>query len=492
MRAPTVTDREAIVQVRARAAQLFRAFTAKLTTLGERDRNCLVLIAITVVASMALQWRSLINSDAAFLAWTARQVMGPAVFGVDIYEVNPPLAFMLYSPAAFVAPVLGFDLAIKLWISLLAGLSIACVWNTAGRSLRMAVALMLSLFFLLGFPAAFGQREFFAFLLCAPYVAGNSPRRGWAVLSGVMAGVGFAIKPHFLIALVLVFATRRKIRAEEIAIAATGAVYAAVILIFFQPYLFEFLPYAVPSYGAVYESNDQVVWLSAIIAMSVLPQAIGGAPQPAARGYLMAAIGFTLAVIIQNKGFTYHFIPAWGFLTLFLVARLFNARLFTAVVASLFLLGNAALFGWISSGWFYEKDTTAVSVRLLLKELDTSSSFLALSFSSLPAFPAALYTRSEYVGKSFYPIYLKTVKRMDAGEIPGDPSEAMRLSLEQALSELARKPEIIIVPVSPKAARGQISRDVLSLLSRNRAYDVFWKTYVLEKTVDKYQIYRRR
>ena len=42
------------------------------------------------------------------------------------------------------------------------------------------------------------------------------------VVIGVMAGVGFAIKPHFLIALALVFATRRRIGTEEWAIAATG------------------------------------------------------------------------------------------------------------------------------------------------------------------------------------------------------------------------------------------------------------------------------
>jgi hypothetical protein len=427
----------------------------------------------------------------AFLAWTARQVTGPAVFGVDIFEINPPLAFMLYSPAAFLSPLVGLDPALKLWITGIAALSILCVWHTADRSLRFGVAALLAMFITLALPDGFGQRESLAFLLCAPYVAGHAPRRGWAILSGVMAGVGFAIKPYFLIPLVLVFATRRRLHAEEFAIAATGLLYAAVMLVFFQPYLFHFLPFARPSYAAVYSVRENTWWLMGLIALAVLPLGIAGAPQPAARGYLMATLGFLMAAVIQNKGFTYHLIAPFGFMVLFQFARIYNRRSFTAVLASLFLVVSLAFFGKVLADWFLNRAKEVADVPVMLKAIEGSSRFLVLQFSAFPTFPAALYTSSEFVGKSFWPIYLAPVMRMDEGVMDGDPQAAMRLSLDQALSELARKPDIVLVPVNPKAVRGQISRDVLSLLSRSSDYDVFWRNYALEKTVGKYQVYRR-
>lgn len=470
----------------------FRVFTAKLSALGADNTNCLLLILATIAANLALQSRKLINSDVAFLAWTARQVLGPAVFGVDIYEINPPLSFMLYSPAAMLSPALGMDIALKLWITALAALSITCIWNTADRELRMGVAIMLALFVSFALPNGFGQRESIAVMLCAPYVAGHAPRRGWAILSGVMAGVGFSIKPYFLIPLVLVFATRRKLHAEEFAIAATGLAYAAIIVIFFRPWLFDFLPYAIPSYGAVHINREDSWWLMGLIALAVLPLGIAGAPQPAARGFLMATIGFLIAALIQNKGFLYHLIAPWGFMTLFQLARIYNRQVFTAVLAALFLLLSVGFFVKAMVDSFRHDRESRETVSMLLKEIDTSSRFLMLGFSAFPAFPAAILTRSEFVGKSFWPVYLAPVMKMDLGEMKGDQPKAMRLALEQALAELARQPDIVISPVNREAARGHVPRDVLSLLSRNPEYDLFWRNYVLEKTVGDYEIYRRR
>lgn len=477
---------------RARAEARFRAFTAWLSALGERNVNCLLLIIAAVAVNMALQWHNMINPDVAFLAWTAKQVLGPPVFGVDIFEINPPLAFMLYSPAALVSPLFGMDLALKLWISALVGLSILCLWNTADRSLRMGVACVLALFATLALPDAFGQRESLAFLLCAPYVAGIAQTRRWGLLSGVMAGVGFSIKPYFLIPLVLVFATRRRLHTEEYAIAATGLLYAASILVFFQPYLFGFLPFAIPSYAAVYVATGNSWQMMGLIALAVLPLGLAGAAQPAARGYLMATLGFLIAAIIQNKGFTYHLIAPWGFMTLFQLARMYNAQTFTAVLASLFLCASLAFFGRALAQWYLDEGKAQATLAMLLPEIDTSSRFLVLNFASFPAFPAALETRSDYVGKSFWPIYLAPALRMTLGQMEDDGGRSMRLALDQALSELARRPDMVIVPVNPRAVRGQVSRDVLSLLSRHPDYDLFWRNYVLAKTLGDYQIYRRR
>ena len=194
---------------------------------GNGPAVCLLLVVLTAASTLFIQSWRIIAPDVSFLAWTARQVMGPAVFGVDIYEVNPPLAFMLYTPAAVLSSLLGYDLAIKLWVTALGCLSVAMFWQTCDAALRLPLTITLALFVALVLPEEFAQREQIAFMLTAPYVAGPCRHRAGAILIGVMAGVGFAIKPYFLVPLVLVFATRRKLRAEEWAIAVTGLAYAA-------------------------------------------------------------------------------------------------------------------------------------------------------------------------------------------------------------------------------------------------------------------------
>lgn len=61
--------------------------------IAQNDRRVFVLLCATLfVAAFALRGWLDINMDVAFLAWAADQVRGPAVFRVDILDVNPPLA----------------------------------------------------------------------------------------------------------------------------------------------------------------------------------------------------------------------------------------------------------------------------------------------------------------------------------------------------------------------------------------------------------------
>lgn len=128
---------------------------------------CLLLILATVTAKAALTPLNPLNHDVTFLAWTAAHVLGPAVYGRDILDVNPPLAFMLYWPAAFLAPSTGYDPAIRLTVILLSVLSMAAFWHAADRNMRLPLTIDLGLFFVFAFPNHFAQREHFAFLLCA-------------------------------------------------------------------------------------------------------------------------------------------------------------------------------------------------------------------------------------------------------------------------------------------------------------------------------------
>lgn len=451
--------------------------------------GCLLLVAFTAISTLSIQYGGIINSDVSFLAWTARQVMGPAVFGVDIYEVNPPLAFMIYTPAALIAPLTGFDLAIKLWVTALGCLSVAMFWQTCDARLRLPLAITLAIFIAFVLPGGFGQREQIAFMLTAPYVAGSSRHRAVGLLVGVMAGVGFAIKPHFLIPLALVFATRRKIGIAEWAIAATGMVYAATLLQFFRPYLFEFMPLARATYWAVHQDAGNTWYLTGFILLALVPFSLAGAPQPAARGFIAASLGFTIAAFIQFKGFSYHFEAALGYLLLFLMARVFNARRLIGVCAAITLVAYGYIFGGFT--WEFSKDSDSNGpMARLLPEIDRSSSFLSFSLTAFPAFPTALYTKSEYKGMSIWPIFISAARDPNGGALL--QNRASQLTIRQATEELERKPDLVLLERKDTLSGwGRDSFDLLSFLEADAQFQALWQDYSYDKTIATYDLYRR-
>lgn len=453
---------------------------------------CLLLIVATVTAKAALTPINPLNHDVTFLAWTAEQVLGSLAYGRDIYDVNPPLAFMLYSPAAFLAPWTGYDPAIRLTVILLSALSIAAFWQVADRHMRVPLTIALALFFILAFPNHFAQREQFAFLLCAPYVAGASKGRGWALLIGLMAGVGFIIKPHFLIPLAMLVAFRRRLGTEEVAIGVAGVTYALAIVIFFQSYLFETLPAAAATYWAVYHPLRDLLLPTLAILGAALSLFAAGARQPSAQPYLIATIGFTAAAMLQRKGFEYHFIPAWGFLALYITAMRFNPKPIVGAMAGLFLLVEAAALGGLAYRWHLDEQRHKALANEVRREIDGSTSFASLvPQQPYPAFPDGFYTQSRFQGIAIAQMFIPAVAHYAVGEAAGDSRAAERLALDQAKRELAREPELVFTwavnyPVKDKQF------DILAWLNRDEGFKALWQNYHHTRTIGHLHLYRRK
>lgn len=453
-------------------------------------RVCGLLILVTAILFLLMPAYNIVDYDVAFLTWAADQIMGPAVYGVDILDVNPPLCVLIYVPAALLAQFIGFEWGVRLWMFILTSLSVAGVWHAAERPLRLPVASILILFTALAFPNHFAQREQIAFLLCAPYVAGPASNRRWGVLSGVMAGAGFLMKPHFLIPLALVFALRRRIGVEEKAIIATGAAYAAVILLFFQPYLWQMVPAAAVTYWAISFPWISMALQAAFVLFAAVPIALAGDRQPAAAPYLAATVGFVAAAVLQQKGFLYHFIPAFGFLALFLTVRSFNTRRAVAIAAAMLLVLEAALIGRIAGFWLSLHDAQAADRMALQAEIDRAGSYTSFVPEPYPAFPAAIHTQSRFTGIAICPIFIPAVALYATGQAQGDPGVAYRLAMSQVLRELDRKPELVITLAVPYSA-GNKSFDILAWLGRDEKFQAAWKNYEVYRTIGYYRLYRR-
>lgn len=451
-----------------------------------------VVIAASLLA-LAIQLPGYLHQDVAWLTWTADRVMRGDVYGRDLLDIAPPLNFLIYVPAALAGRIIGFDLAIKLWTVLVFALSAAMLWQTAEKSVRLPVLVALALFFALALPREFGQREQLALLLCAPYVAGNTDRRGLAILSGVMAGIGFAMKPYFLVPLLLVFATRRRIRTEEWSIAATGLCYAVVLAVFFQPWLLEYVPSISSSYWG-YNNKPATVILafSIIVPLSLAFLQWVSAPQRGVAGFAMASAGFLVAVLLHRKGYPYHFIPTFGFLALYLAARLENDRRIARVAAIIFLGLEVARLSAYSVMWFGDSEGRSATIPALVAEIDKAQSFSILSNYNYPAFPTAIYARAPFVGLSPTNNYISTVAIAETGQVPGDTRAAAERALAQALRELGRKPDLVIVNTDWIYFGGLDKPfDGLAWFNRDPRFQAEWKHYRPAGKIGIFELYRR-
>ncbi|PXA85272.1 hypothetical protein DMC47_37915, partial [Nostoc sp. 3335mG] len=244
---------------------------------------------------------------------------------------NPPASVWLYLPGTALARAIGLtpELVTAIWVFALGAGAIFGSWRLVARSSQpMLVALAVFCFLLLpGY--SFAQREHVAALLLLPWLAVSAARiegrdvgRLVPILAGLGAGVAMAIKPHFVLAAAppLLFAAwrRRSIRAlfgiESWIAAAVVVAYAAAILLAYPRFLTDMMPVLrvayLPSRAGL---ATLLVHPCFLLTLASWVMTLAVAPRRATITVLalplLASAGFTLAALVQAKGYANHFYP---------------------------------------------------------------------------------------------------------------------------------------------------------------------------------------
>jgi hypothetical protein len=294
---------------------------------------------LLVLATLALCSISIfefpLNHDASWILDMARQVRGGARLYVDIIELNPPLIVWLNIPISALADV--FDIPVgdlfRMVVLVLAGGSLAfSVAILRGKLDKNAEwSLLLSACYAVIGAAGydFGQREHLAVILCFPYISTailriseKATRRNWRLAAAVLAAVGFALKPYFLLVPMfveglLIIRTRRQIDGSAYVIAGVLAIYAAALFLF-SP---EYIPLAemvsrVYFGGYLGERLINVLFVpnfQIAVFLSCFAWIIRPSPRGAFDVVSATALAFACAAIIQNKAWSYHWYPATAF-----------------------------------------------------------------------------------------------------------------------------------------------------------------------------------
>lgn len=315
-------------------------------------RPVAVAVLLTVLVTTVRMFGT-VDSDVAWQLWIGQRMLTGADLYRDIIETNPPLWFWMALPIDQVSSLLHARVEAVLVVAIGAAVAIALFAtnrltahiNPERRAMLLAYAALA----IAAMPwAHVGQREQLALVGTLPYAALVAARRegqpvsfGLAILVGMGAALGFALKHYFLVVPALLEAWLlaglgkrwRPLRPETLAIAGVGAAYAAALALLEPDFITNIVPLIRLAYGAFGAPSFKYLFGPfAITGLVLLGFAIAHArllaerKAPLASALLVAAMGFALVYFVQFKGWSYHAIPLIGCASLAITALLAERR----------------------------------------------------------------------------------------------------------------------------------------------------------------------
>ena len=487
-----------------------------------------------------------VNHDvAAVLSFSERWLAGEQLY-VDLIDVNPPLIYVLNLIPAAIAQMTPLDGVVALQLCLITlGLAL---WLLALRVRDRAAegpverALLDVVPGLVAFGAGydFGQRETLMAALALPYLLAAARRIDGARPSGnaaaaLLAAVGFALKPHFLVVpalveLAVVFGRARHIGLPAVRaslrdpvpwmMAAVWLVYAVSLPLVFPDYLGVVVPLVLDYY---LDNGGQTPWgllqlprMGTIVLLLVPLAAIAlrapsrlGAGLP--RVLALAALGAVVSALAQHKGWSYHIMPIELFtcsLGSVLAARWLDGlgagvhpRSAMRVAA-----GLAALFGlylvsegeapWNQLSW---RGSDGYRLTALLNAEAAGERVLVLSPGVAPIYPALNYAHARMTLRTMNIWLLEGAYLAcpDGGKRYRDVWEMGRpeFFLYRTVAEdFARAPPAAVVVDNRNAIPRCADEDfyLIAYFSRHQLFAEVWSHYALAGRWGRYSVYARR
>jgi hypothetical protein len=509
-----------------------------------RPENLVLLAALA--SAYFLQSRTYLNHDVAWVLWGTRAMIHGAVFGRDIIEPNPPLAWYLAWPPVLLADRFGWpiDVIYRLWVFVWAGVSVAALRLTLkplsphlGDITQACICATAGLIVFLLPGREFGQREHLALILILPYLGRAACLHAGCdrlhsqpgpILIGVAAGIGFAIKPYFyavplLIELAILYrhrSFRLAFRAETLSIAGVALLYLGVIFLWHRPYLDTAMPLASAIYWS-FEMPLMDVLRPALVAAAALLLVGAQCAKLKERSlpliFLLAAAGFLVAHVVQMKGYPYHALPMISCTLLALSAlwgrttprntRLTCAAYLCVAGLSLYSLG----LWWVqfnrdfgADGRIFNSIIQAVNDEASRHEGSGGGSwpngakggFLAISSHPIPGFPTALYVNAPWTSRTNSQWFLPAIVALREGTHPPDP-KLLAFVERQAQAfiqhDLAARPWLIFVDTGI-GRHGMIGSnlDFLTLYGEYPAFRELWKAYSEAPAIGRYRVFVRK
>lgn len=491
-----------------------------------------------------------LNHDvAAVLSFSERWLAGERLY-VDLIDVNPPLIFVLNLLPAMLEDLLGVEGWVALQLCVVAlglfawWLSLQVRQRAAEGPVQRALLDATPGLLLFGAGYDFGQREHLMLIAAFPYLlasarreAGARPRR--RLPAALLAGVGFALKPHFLaipalVELCVAFGRSRAAAGEPgwlVAVRATlrdpvpwtmaavWAVYLASLPLLFPQYLRFVVPLVWEFYldeGPTTVADLFVQPRMATALCLLLPlfwatlRAGWGAERAIGRVLALAALGALAAATAQHKGWSYHIMPIElfaGLLGTVLAAQWLDrcGQAFPRARAARFAGGLAALIALysISNGELPWKqigyaDSDVAGLTGLLRAEAEGERVLVFSPGISPVFPAlnyaharlTLHTMNMWLLEGAYATCLPDGRRYREVWEMGRPEFYVYRTVAE---DFARAPPAaVVVDTQPGIPWCGEEFDFIAYFSRHQLFAEVWSHYQQTAQWGHYKLYTRK
>jgi len=476
---------------------------------------------------IALAWYFLINHDAAVYLNFAGLILEGKHFYTDLFDTNTPLIIYLTTiPVALskftgIASINWFFILIFLLLHYCIFLSWKVLRNhilfrDSPRDLgALITGLYVAIFILPNSTFDFGQREHLLCALILPYLAATWVLQGnqlivkrHRIIAGALAGIGFALKPHFVVIFLFaelghVVQQRRLfawLRLETIIIGGVLLSYYATMVLF-TPEYFGLIPFLITYYKA-YHSPVSVTVESTLGHISLAFVLLLFAKRAPYRNIVIQlfflALGGTTIYVLQFCSFSYHAIPILFFEILMaaFISFIYLDRRFYYGFLLLFLI-------IIFSASFVEQrlkyKDVALSIAQTIEKHAGEEAVTFLSSNVSPASPIVNYSGAKWglnIACLFHLPAAYLEYRGSGKEPPYHSPEQMGAAEkelhERLIKSLQQKPKLIIVD-SRKIKQGFLGMefDFIHYLQNDARFLEIWTHYRPLQRIDEFDLYIR-
>lgn len=488
----------------------------------------ILLFALCLLAYL-IQINIGLHKDVAIISHTAALMLQGQTYAHDIFEPNPPLIFYLHFLPVIIAKITGINIiyVLRLYILALIVLSVTCsraLFAILFKSNTMLIDFMTFglACILLFLPAeAFGQREHFLLILTMPYfflVACRLDRINinpfFAVLIGVMAGIGFAIKPFFLPTLLLIelLSVYRKksllgwIRLEAIAASLVILGYGLSVILLYPDYWRIVLPLWMPYYrgivrpwSALLTCLDFLFCCVAMLSSCFTPKGDRNATIKTVLG--LSIIGYIIAFLIPRVAWYYHLIPALSMACLYFIlvfgelaresTRAIDigvTALLAIVIFSLPVYQSMALTIRAINDFHSNNPINQLIVFFNKQQKNSTYDFLSMTHQ---LYALEFYSSAHYVGSFPFCSWEYTQPSLTHDEIQNQRDKlsyvlnVMRHDLDD------KKPDFVIVDIPSSQAYLKRTIDFPNEYSHDKNFHHAWSHYRYFGSIKPYDMYQR-
>lgn len=449
-------------------------------------------------------------------------------YAKPIFDSNPPLIFYVSMPPIFLAKLIDVNLLdlLRLYIICMAIASISLSHYFFKKLFKTNNTLI----YIMSFSYAFvllvlpidniGQREHFLIILSTPYFflaacrLENIPIKNWlAILIGIMAAIGFALKPFFLITLMLIeliFIVRKKniwgwVRIESLTAVLFILSYGLSVIVLCPDFFHIVLPSFMPMYDAVRKPLSQLTlhpFFLLCCGALILPIAMKGQTKYLSLMtiFSVAIVGYLISFLIPGALWKYHLFPAeaisflactLGLAELFMSPTFRIRYVFVGVISAVYISLQLIVLSDQSIkfiNYFHAENTTKKLIAFLQQQNSTASyDYFSMTHE---LFLIEFYSKMNFVGSLpyFYWEYSRALPEKYPANYQKKTSDFILNIISNDLND--KKPTYVIVDIRSSQERLNQRINYPKEYSQQNNFHQAWAKYKYLKGIGRYKIYQ--